>query len=112
MAAVGHFRFELRPDADAAAFERLMSGLEGEHVLQLTRVTSAFEERLFEVVRQEDAETSGARAAEYLWEVTVHLVSGGHRYDFAENAERIRHVVGELATLVSVSALRPVQPVD
>ena len=33
-------------------------------------------------------------------------------YDFAENAERIQHAVGELATLMSVSALRPVQPVD
>lgn len=113
MSALGHFRFALRPGADAAAFEALMAAVDSENVLQLTRVTSAFEERLFEVVRPEgEYGSTGTPDTEYLWEVTVRLVSGGHRYDFAENAGRVQEAVGDLATLVSVEAFRPVRPLD
>ena len=109
MAAVGHYRFALRPEADEAAFEQLMSGLDGEDVLQLTRVTSSFDERLLQAVRPGEGDrTTRHPRAEYLWEVTVHLVGGGHRYDFAASADRVQDAVAELATLVSVETFRPV----
>jgi hypothetical protein len=107
VAAVGHYRFALRPEADEAAFEQLMSGLDGEDVLQLTRVTSRFDERLLQAVRPGDGDRTTRSPRAYLWEVTVHLVGGGHRYDFAASADRVQDAVAELATLVSVETFRP-----
>jgi hypothetical protein len=108
MAGVGRYCFALHADADASAFEALVSSLSAEGVLQLTRVTSGFDERLFEVLRAHDDGGPRHPRGQYVWEVTVHLVGGGHRYDFAASADRVQDAVADLATLVSVEALRPV----
>jgi hypothetical protein len=110
MAAVGTYRFVLHPNADADAFESRVSSMSGEHVLQLTRVTSGFDERLFEVTRPSNGEEDRHYPRpQYVWEVTVHLVTGGHLYDFAGSADRVQEAVADLATLVSVEGLRPVE---
>jgi hypothetical protein len=109
MEAIGHYRFALHPDADAAAFEALVSSMSGEGILQLTRVTSGFGERLLELVRPADADGQARHPGpQYMWEVTVRLVSGV-RYDFAGSADRVQEAVAELATLVAVEAFRTVE---
>ncbi|HEX2705483.1 MAG TPA: hypothetical protein VHM65_06970 [Candidatus Lustribacter sp.] len=106
-----HYRFALHPRADAAAFEALMSARSGEDTLQLTRVTSGFSERLLEVRRPADAdEKSHHPGPQYVWEVTVNLVSGDH-YDFAASADRVQEVAADLATLVSVESFRTIETV-
>src|SRR5918994_2389360 len=108
MNAIGHYRFALHRDADASAFEALVSSMSGEGILQLTRVTSGFSERLLEVVRLADAdEESRHPGPQYVWEVTVRLVSGD-RYDFAGSADRVQEAITGLATLVAVEAFRTV----
>jgi hypothetical protein len=109
MNAIGHYRFALHPSADAAAFEALVSSMSGESTLQLTRVTSGFSERMLEVVRRADAdEESRYPGPQYVWEVTVRLVSGD-RYDFAGSADRVQEAVADFATLVAVEAFRMVE---
>jgi len=109
MTAIGSYRFALRPDTGEADFEAAMSRLDGENVLQLTRVTSAFEDRLLAVVPWPiDGDTPRHPRPQYVWEVTVFLVTGGSRYDFAGSADRVQRAVGDLATLISVESYRPV----
>lgn len=108
MTAVGRYRLALHPDADARAFEELVGSLEAQNVLQLTRTTSSFQERLFEVAPRLDDDSPRHPRPQYDWEITIAIVTGGHRYDFAASADRVQRVVGEFATVISVEALRPV----
>lgn len=111
MSAVGHYRFALHPLVESLAFEALMSTLAADQILQLTRVTSGFDQRLFEVLKPADDEDAVSHPrAQYVWEVTVLLVGGDHQYDFTESADRVQEAVADLATLIAVEAFRPVEP--
>jgi hypothetical protein len=102
VSVVGHYRLALHPGAVAAELETLLSSLRGENILQLTRVTSGFSERVLTGYTQEGNPTPGPH---YIWEVTVRLVTDV-QYDFADSAERVQQAVAEYATLVSVEGFR------
>jgi hypothetical protein len=108
MTAIGHYRFALRPDTDEAEFEAAGLAALRDTALQLTRVTSRFDDRLLAVSPWgRDGDGNRHPRPQYVWEVTVFLVSGGSSYDFDANADRIQAAVGALATLVSVEHFRP-----
>lgn len=111
MTAVGHYRFALHPMVESTAFEARMSALAADTILQLTRVTSGFDQRLLEVLETagDEGEIRHPRS-HYVWEVTVLLVGGGHQYDFSGSANRVQEAVADLATLISVQSFRPVEP--
>lgn len=76
-------------------------------MLDSTRLTIAFRERLLQVVPLGDGDAvTGPRPGEYVWEATVELMDESP-YDFAGNAANVRAAVGDLATLVSVEARQP-----
>lgn len=110
MGALGHYRFLLHPRAAAADLEAILTPLQAENILQLTRVTSGFDQRLLEVLHPVGDEGTTWPRPEYVWEVRVHLVSGGFQYDFARSADRVQEAVAEVATLLSVESFRSVTP--
>lgn len=111
MGALGHYRFVLHPQAAGSDLEAILTPLQAERLLQLTRVTSGFDQRLLEVrhPRHADEEEQATYPRpEYVWEVSVHTVGGGHQYDFERSADRVQAAVAEVATLVAVESFRPV----
>ncbi|MGH8867437.1 MAG: hypothetical protein ACRDYU_05515 [Actinomycetes bacterium] len=104
MLMTGHYRFALRPDASAPAFENHLTTSVIPEGLQLTRVTSGFRHRLLRVTDARDLSepASDRLSPQYVWEATVTLVQGG--YDFDQNIARLQDRVAEYATLVGVDA--------
>ena len=102
MKMTGMFTISLLPGADEEAFEKQMTEVVFSDVsaLQLTRSTAAFQHRLMR-----------GRGAfrEYLWEVTVDLVTD-KGYDFAENVEKVQAHVANWGVVTGLDVYVNVEP--
>jgi hypothetical protein len=110
MRAVGNYRLVLHPEADPAALEAALAG-DGSTpfgLVQATRVTSGISARL---LRGVGAGPDWRPTRQYVWEVTLQLMTAEPRYAFADNLQRLQSAVAEYATVLEVEAYAEIPPV-
>jgi hypothetical protein len=110
MLAVGNYRLVLHPDSDPFTLEAALSGdASSVHgVLQLTRITSSFDTRLLRLVEAGD---EPRLSRQYVWQVSVKLMSDDVRYQFEQNIERLQAAVVDHATVLGVETYAAISEV-
>ena len=100
MKMTGQFRIALLPDADPRAFVAHMHStvFEDPGVLQSTRVTRGLDHQLLE-----------GPMRQYVWQVTVDLMTSNAVYDMAANAARVQESVKQFGVLVGVESFTNVE---
>lgn len=101
MKMTGMYSISLLPGADDQEFEKQMTEVVFHDVsaLQLTRITAAFRHRLLR---------GRSVFREYLWEVTVDLVTD-KGYDFAENIEKVQAHVANWGVVTGLGVYTEVE---
>ena len=104
MPEIGQFRIVLDPDTDPAYLEAQVRNSPPQ--MKLTRITSRFEHRLLRST--ERAADGTVLGREYIYEVTVWLVSNRAGYLWDENIDAVAQSVAGLATVTGVESFTPV----
>ena len=112
MLMTGLFRLALLPGVEPEAFEtQIRDEILHEFALQATRITSDFDHQLLRAdVRQrgeDDSERAGL-AQQYVWHVTVRLMTDAG-YDFEGNAGRVQEAVAQFAVLIGIESYTNVE---